>query len=461
MALVLRVLVAGECSVAEGETRTCNSSSFTIGRGVENDWVVSDPQRHLSKQHCRIELRGQTYYVIDTSTNGVFVAGAATPLGRGNAQPVNDGDVINLGPCSLRLEIEAFVQSQPVPAQPNFAQPPFEAFEEPAEPARPVSQILSGDGVLELPLAAMLAEQRRPETQGGFGEDVSEAGHYASTSAFFQAPEIARPTIPADWHTQEPGTFSVINAANLIEAETITPPPVYESGPTRGLIPPLPSPVAEAPTARPQPIPAPPPPAPLPAPAPSAAPAAIPADLLASFLAGAGLPPDAIEAGDAADMMLKLGQAFREAVGGLRELLELRAFLKSEFRIEHTLLRAKENNPLKFSSNLDGTLSVLLGRRVPGFMAAPEAIRESVRDVKAHEVALIAGLKAVVNDVLEQLSPDEVKSSVGSSMLQQVYKARCWEKYEQIHQRLAGDQNSGPPLGTQFSKAYTNQFKKI
>lgn len=416
MPLVLRVLVAGSCSVTEGESRVCDGDNFTIGRGAENDWVIADPQRHLSKQHCRIERHDDGYYVVDTSKNGVYMAGNAAPLGTGNTAAVKDGDEIDLGPFSLRVEITA----RPAPVERLNGGSYWPA--ETAEAPEPVSRLLRPAPVQELPIATLLADH--PEVEAA-PADINAA---PAISASFSLPSVKRATIPTDWH------------ADAVEASPAAAPSVQ-----------IPAPVMAAPI---QPAPEPPPPAPSQS-------AAVPGDLLASFLAGAGLPPDAIEAADAADTMHKLGLAFREAVGGLRELLELRAFLKSEFRIEHTLLRAKENNPLKFSNNLDGTLSVLLGRRVPGFMTPPEAIRESVRDVKTHEVALIAGMKAVIADTIEQLAPETIKAGVEESLLSQVTKARCWEKYEELHRRLAGDQSSGPPLGGQFAKAYTTQFRTI
>ncbi|MEA1673580.1 type VI secretion system-associated FHA domain protein TagH [Nitrospirillum sp. BR 11163] len=569
MALVLRVLVAGDCSISEGETRVCEGGSFTIGRGAENDWVVNDPQRHLSKQHCRIELRGQTYFVTDTSTNGVYVGGAASPLGRGNSQPVNDGDVINLGPCTLRLEIS----DQPTASAPpmaamngagrvagighslsgtgmsgaTMADPEMDYGLEGLNSGRTgyvpsLTQVLAGDRVAEMQLTDMLGEGEA-EVEAPFGGALAPSlAAHSGTGAYFEAPEVKHPVIPMDWQAEgvdgagAQDELESVSAAAQVMAEAFAgtrngqatarmaspavsnPAPV---GPVNGAgatilpinpaaAPMRPQPVAApvtpvppvspalapvvglgtmnpaalatpamAPVAHPvaQPVPVAPP-----QPAAPVAPIAqaqtqsatatqnsgpqnpgpqIPDDVFEAFLAGVGLPLDAVDASDAPALMHKMGVALREAVNGLRELLELRAFLKSEFRIEHTLLRAKENNPLKFSANLDGTLSVLIGRRVMGFMDAPEAIRESLRDIKAHEVALIAGMKTVVGDVLEQLSPETIKNDVSASMLPQVHKARCWERYEQVHQRMMGEQSSGPPLGSKFSSAYTQQFRSL
>ncbi|WP_186455824.1 type VI secretion system-associated FHA domain protein TagH [Nitrospirillum pindoramense] len=542
--------MAGDCSVSEGETRVCDGGSFTIGRGAENDWVVSDPQRHLSKQHCRIELRGQTYFVIDTSTNGVYVGGASSPLGRGNAQPVNDGDVINLGPCSLRLEIgeqpasSALGHPLGAAAHPGLAQgglsapdPDMEYGLEGLNGARTgyvpsLTQVLAGDRVGEMQLTDILGEGEA-EVEPPFGGALAPSlAAHSGTGAYFEAPEVKHPVIPMDWQAEGadgagiPGELEAVGAPVIAEAfagtrggqaaarmplsspvgpapgnampvapangagATILPinpsaparphavasapipaaaPPVSMGGPAAGAAAPLGTmtPAALATPAMPAtaqahvaqthlaqaPAPS--------GPAPQASAPQIPNDLFEAFLAGVGLPLDAVDAADAPALMHKMGLALREAVAGLRELLELRAFLKSEFRIEHTLLRAKENNPLKFSANLEGTLAVLIGRRVMGFMDAPEAIRESLRDIKAHEVALIAGMKTVVGDVLEQLSPDAIKNDVSASMLPQVHKARCWERYEQAHQRMMGEQSSGPPLGSKFSSAYTQQFRSL
>ena len=35
------------------ERREVSGGEFSIGRGPDNQWVVADPDRHLSKRHCR------------------------------------------------------------------------------------------------------------------------------------------------------------------------------------------------------------------------------------------------------------------------------------------------------------------------------------------------------------------------------------------------------------------------
>jgi adenylate cyclase len=45
---------------------------LTIGRDLSNKLVVDD--RKASRQHARVERRGDGYYLVDTSTNGTFIA---------------------------------------------------------------------------------------------------------------------------------------------------------------------------------------------------------------------------------------------------------------------------------------------------------------------------------------------------------------------------------------------------
>ena len=38
------------------ETRTVAGGEFSIGRAPENEWILPDPERVLSKRHCVLEF---------------------------------------------------------------------------------------------------------------------------------------------------------------------------------------------------------------------------------------------------------------------------------------------------------------------------------------------------------------------------------------------------------------------
>src|SRR5262249_16600042 len=117
------------------------------------------------------------------------------------------------------------------------------------------------------------------------------------------------------------------------------------------------------------------------------------ADLIAAFLAGAGL--QHLPAGvDPAVAMRSLGESSRGLLKALAKVLAGRNALKSDFRIQQTVIGSRDNNPLKFATDEGCMLGVLLGGTPPGFTSGPAAVAEACRDLVAHQVALIVGFQA-------------------------------------------------------------------
>src|SRR5215470_8829484 len=105
MTLTLTITKHPEMPRGESLTRTFDRCNAVIGRGKDTDWMLPDPDRHLSKQHCRIEYRGDRYYVVDTSKNGVFINEAIEPLRQGNAAELQDGDRLTLGDYEFAVRV--------------------------------------------------------------------------------------------------------------------------------------------------------------------------------------------------------------------------------------------------------------------------------------------------------------------------------------------------------------------
>ena len=116
--------------------------------------------------------------------------------------------------------------------------------------------------------------------------------------------------------------------------------------------------------------------------------------LLTAFLEGVGMTD--VQPGDPAAMMRSLGQAFRTLVSGLRSVLIARASIKSEFRIEQTMIRARGNNPLKFSAGDDDALAALLGTGRRTDMTAAAAVADALKDIRLHELASMAAMQSAV-----------------------------------------------------------------
>jgi type VI secretion system FHA domain protein len=219
---------------------------------------------------------------------------------------------------------------------------------------------------------------------------------------------------------------------------------------------------AAPPAYTPPPVPAATPVAPPAQPAPATPPlAAHDTALLAAFLRGAGMPGARVE--DPAATMEALGSAFRALVSGLRAVLIARAAIKGEFRIEQTMIRARGNNPLKFSADDDDALSALLGTGRRTNMAPAEAVSEALRDLRLHELASVAAMQTAVRELLAQLSPGAAMAQAGSGgLLPMQKKARAFEAYEEQHaglvRALSDDFDSA--FGKAFARAYEEALRE-
>ena len=292
MELVL-TLEGGAGETAERQRRV-RSGRLSIGRMPDNDWVLPDPERLLSKHHCLIELRNGTWTLTDTSTNGVFVDDSPVAIGPGGTAQLRDGTRLKLGNYVLRVTVAGEAQAGPVAAATPprgdgrrdlfdnswFRGKPLEAPAHPVRvergPAFSRPDHLPADEVaLDLP--------RRP---GPFGDHLPPP---ASPPASAAKPSSL---LDLDWRGQP------AEAAPAVTAAAAT------------------APIAPVPVA------------PLPPPR-TAAPSTAEGDrLLAAFLEGAGLTVAEAKGADAEALLRDLGRRYRQMAGGLVELLMLRAALK-------------------------------------------------------------------------------------------------------------------------------------
>lgn len=222
-----------------------------------------------------------------------------------------------------------------------------------------------------------------------------------------------------------------------------------------------------APIGAPAPRPAPPPPVAPAAPAPARAPAAADSELLAAFLAGLdspGLRMDSLTP----HLMKLVGQLLRESTRGAVELLVARAALKREMRAEVTMIASRQNNPLKFSPNVDVALQHLLGPPAPGFMPAAPAVRDAFDDLRAHQLGVMAGMRAALEGVLQRFDPALLeakltKKSAINSIIPATRKARLWELFQELFGQLQAEaQDDFDELfGKAFLKAYEEQLDRL
>ena len=162
------------------------------------------------------------------------------------------------------------------------------------------------------------------------------------------------------------------------------------------------------------------------------------------------------------ELMKELGQQLREATKGTVELLAIRAALKREIRADVTIISVNENNPLKFSPDVEAAMQHMFGQRMRGFMSPTEAMRDAFEDLRAHELGIMAGMKAALAGVLLRFHPQvlEGKLSASSSFLDLIpspRKARLWNQFEALYKQLADEAESD--FNTVFGKAFLEAYE--
>jgi len=92
--------------VADDAVHEFGEDGGTIGRALDNDWILPDPDKYISGRHATIDHRGGMWYLADLSTNGVFFNGEREPVGRGNPRRIFDGDHIRMGDFEMVVAID-------------------------------------------------------------------------------------------------------------------------------------------------------------------------------------------------------------------------------------------------------------------------------------------------------------------------------------------------------------------
>ena len=184
--------------------------------------------------------------------------------------------------------------------------------------------------------------------------------------------------------------------------------------------------------------------APQPRPGPPAAPpisGAAPDALLASFLDGLNVPDLQLET-LTPGLMRQIGQLLRESTRGTVELLAARTALKREVRAEVTMIVARENNPLKFSPSVEVALQHLLGPPARGFLPASAAMRDAFDDLRAHQIGVLAGMRAALEGLLARFDPAQLEATLAprtglANLIPASRKSRLWESFEALYSQLS------------------------
>ena len=89
--------------------------------------------------------------------------------------------------------------------------------------------------------------------------------------------------------------------------------------------------------------------------------------------------------------------------------------------MEMTHFRPADNNPLKFSANVDDALHNLLVKRNAAYLGPVEAFEDAFDDLRDHQLAMLAGMRVAFDSMLAEFDPDRLAGAVRSAV-----EAKSW-----------------------------------
>ena len=190
--------------------------------------------------------------------------------------------------------------------------------------------------------------------------------------------------------------------------------------------------------------------------------------LTSAFMNAVGLPPGALPGGLTPELMTVIGGLLRTATSGAIDMLAARAATKLELQASVTIISSQSNNPLKFLPNAESALQQMLGKKMPGFMRADQAMRDAFDDLRAHEIGVIAGTRAALTEVLGRFDPSVLEKrltggSLLDSLLPAIRKTKLWEiyleQYAKIRREAEDDFQS--IFGRSFLEAYEQETNRV
>lgn len=379
-----------------------------IGRAPECDWVLASP--YISRHHATVSCTGGTYYIESTGENGVAINDIQTLLQPQEHRELRNGDTLYIDELEIRVVLS---EAPPPPA--------------------PVLDRVDSSGAIETS-----ADDLDPMRRFGAGASLPGSGtglSMASPASWNHSPSVAdhyRPPAPAVTPLPVAEDWNQTSFDRALLREPPAPPlPQHQSLP--------------------------------------------PAPPMPRSGEGAGLDISAVlhQLGvDPADLSPETANALagivESVLQGVIDVLRARTQFKSQLRLPAVRVRSTRNNPLDFAINAQAALGALLDDANPAYLPPAEAFAEAFRDMRGHELATLAGIRAGVQSLTRMFDPKVLQDRFDGELrhagfLPITAKLRYWQLYADFYEQLQGDADGAfqRQFGQAFAEAYARQLAAL
>lgn len=419
-------------------SRSWPHSKITIGRGEECTLVLEDPKKHVSRIHVELEEKSDSVYhlTVVSKVNPVFINGKRQVPG--SQIDLNAGDRFELGEYELELL-----------APPTRTAVPTSEVEETTRPNNPMLQIPGGGAAparpeKTVPVEAIEAAPAAPVAEAAHEPEFDTSNLPPVEPGLFDEPAPAPAPAVAAAPPPLPQGNVFAEATFIGSAPSTTTSNLFDEATYVGGRPPSGAASGAAGSAAGQ------------------------RAAVKAFLAGTGLEGKEIADADIEAFLLQAGKIMRAAVEGAMALLAARATAKKELRAEdRTMVASKDNNPLKLMADPQEALAFLFDTkdRGGGFLDPVRAVGDAFEDLRAHEVALFAGMRAALLGAIQRFDPKtleaELEKNAGGLGLNR--KAKLWEQFAVFQEKLAQDAEDdfNKVFGREFMGTYMAQVKQL
>jgi type VI secretion system FHA domain protein len=389
-----------------------------IGRALQSDLCLPDPGRYVSRRHAEVHYHAGSYFVADVGAgNPVCLNGTA--IARGCAEQICDGDYLHIGDYHLRASVspdaELFSDNSAsfTASVIGLGQPP-EAWDR-IEALAPEGDASAGS------LTDLLVGARTPVDVGCHGLPYrgSEADVLPEIFAEMPGLDPSPGTLPKDYD------FLRGVAIDTSESAAVT----AHSERLEALR-----------TSRQTP----------------------PEDDDGTVVAHAAEVQELIsgainESGHSRRAMALI----REFIVGLQAVFDGRARVRAELGIDSEVLGHEDHNSVLTVPDADAALQELLHCSNTGVGPAELAVRAAFLGIQSHEIALMAGSRAIVFALLQRFDPEVIGKrqrppSLLERLLPRLRESRDWRSHVEQHKALGED--GGIALNKLFSDEFTRGY---
>lgn len=373
---------------AEAPLATCDfvPPGGTIGRSVDNDLVLPDPERAISRLQALVHVAANGDCRLTNQGSVIAVIHNGSELTRGSQVRLDHGDTLSIG--SYQIGVSDPLRAAQPDNPPTFDDP-LSLFED------------DGAGNDELLAMQPLASSLLP-VQDGLSAEEQELRAQRQAVGRLSIDPVAHDAPPV-----EPGVAAQGNREQR---------------------------------------------------------------LMAALLEGMGLDTTLDKTPLTEDQMRTTGRMLSLFSQGTVALLSSRSILKRGVKAEMTMILNEANNPFKILPSGKTVLMQIYQSQMPGFMQPEQAVRDALVDLQAHQLGMIAGIRAIIAAMLQSFNPQRLEEHARRDgvmprfALSSVKKAQLWDYFMRHYQNTSGEieDDFHTLFGEAFLQAYdmeVNQYK--